>query len=331
VKGEKVERFEPGKIYVVEFWATWCGSCRAGIPHLTELSQHYKDRGVRFISVDIWEQDRKLVRPFVDKMGSRLDYSVAVDDVPEEADPTEGAMAKNWMKAAEENAIPTAFVVRDERISWIGHPMQMDEALARIVDGDWDARLRAKDRLTAKSRERKAVPVQAKVFKPFRAGDYKATLAAIEEVTSGDPDLVEVFAWVKFAATCNGGDADRGLALGSKLLESNFDEPQVLNNTFSYVIDPELKRDPDPRVAHLALRAVRRAVELTKEQDDKILDTLALALFRTGDFAGAAEAQERVLKRVELREPDRTGPDYKLHNERVAKYRKAQAEKAGGR
>ena len=308
VKGEKVDRFEPGKTYVVEFWATWCGPCRVSIPHLTELAHKYKDKGVRFIGVNVWENNTDLVKPFVEQMGDKMDYSVALDDVPDAGKPMDGAMAKTWMSAAEEHGIPSAFIIRDGKIAWIGHPMRMDEPLAKITAGDWDPTALAATRLAAKTKERKVSRVQGKIYKPYRARDYKATLSAIEEATSGDPELAEQFAPIKFNSLCQAGEADEAVKLGTKLLDALHDQPMALNNAFFDSIALENKQDPDPRIAKLALEAARRANELTKEKNMAFLDTLAVALYRTGDFAGAVTAEEKALKELKAQVPNKAAP-----------------------
>src|ERR1700688_3375629 len=66
VKGDPVKQFDKNKIYVVEFWATWCGPCRTSIPHLSELQKKNKD--VTFIGVSVWESDQSKVKPFVEEM-----------------------------------------------------------------------------------------------------------------------------------------------------------------------------------------------------------------------------------------------------------------------
>jgi peroxiredoxin len=132
VKGKAVNLKEgKGKtVYVVEFWATWCGPCWQSIPHLTELQKKFKDRGVVVIGVSYESTDT--VKPFVEKMGKDMDYIVAVD--------RDEATKKAYMDAFKIDGIPHAFIIdKTGAIVWIGHPMdKMEEALDQILAGKYD-------------------------------------------------------------------------------------------------------------------------------------------------------------------------------------------------
>ncbi len=85
MKGNPIPAFEQGRLYVVEFWATWCGPCRAAMPHLSELARTYADR-VEIIEVNILEKNPSnqsheafypSIQDFVANMGSKMAYDVA--------------------------------------------------------------------------------------------------------------------------------------------------------------------------------------------------------------------------------------------------------------
>ena len=57
-----------GKVSVVLFWATWCPYCARLMPHLQEVYQEYKDEGLQFYAIDIFEDgDIEPVRYFEKK------------------------------------------------------------------------------------------------------------------------------------------------------------------------------------------------------------------------------------------------------------------------
>ncbi|WP_439366291.1 TlpA disulfide reductase family protein [Bradyrhizobium sp. DASA03005] len=51
LRGQPLASFQPGIVYVVEFWATWCPPCVAAIPELVQLQEKNKNSGIEVLGL----------------------------------------------------------------------------------------------------------------------------------------------------------------------------------------------------------------------------------------------------------------------------------------
>ena len=193
VQGDPVTAFDTNHVYIVEFWATWCGPCRTSIPHLNELWLKFKDQGVIAIGQDMAEQNDSGVAAFVKKMGDKMTYRVALDDKSQE---TNGFMEINWMKAAEQNGIPTAFVIdKQGRIAWIGHPMGLNEQiLGDVLAGRFDMAKAAADYEKQQEKNQKWTAVNKKLREAMKQNRWDDASSTLDEMLKTSPQFQDGYA-----------------------------------------------------------------------------------------------------------------------------------------
>ena len=247
-KFKPVTKFAPGRVYVVEFWATWCGPCVASMPHLAETQARYADKGVQIISIS--DEDLETIQGFLatnvrsskpadgEETGEK-DGEKAVEKKPKAAkvqeaekktyaqltsayclttDP-DASVSIDYMEAAAQNGIPTSFIVgKTGLVEWIGHPMSLDKPLEQVVADKWD---RAAFLVQFK-KEQDHDSLMAKLGAKMRKGDTTGALAIIADAkqkAAGDAASITMLDKLEFQirvtpifAKIEEGDVQEGIA-----------------------------------------------------------------------------------------------------------------------
>ena len=241
-KFKPVTKFAPGKVYVVEFWATWCGPCIASMPTLAKTQAKYIDKGVQIISIS--DEDLETVQGFLetnvrssksdnaDKEGGekgakevakaetakKQTYAQLTSAYCLTTDP-DASVSIDYMEASAQNGIPTSFIVgKTGQVEWIGHPTDLDEPLEQIVADKWD---RAAFLVKFK-KEQDHDSLMSKLGAKMRKGDTKGALAIIAEAkksAEGDAATVKMLETLAFQvrvtpifAKIEEGDVKEGIA-----------------------------------------------------------------------------------------------------------------------
>lgn len=302
IRGEPLKAFEPGKLYVVEFWSTASGPSVAGIPHLSALQREYASQGLRVVSVSSAAADNSLqeVEALVKAKGEILAYDVAWD---------QGRNSRSaWMDAAGRGGLPCAFVIdRQGRIAYIGHPMFLDEPVGQLVAGEWDL---ASDPAALEAAQREYFGYFA-----LGRGDPAGTLEKLPDFEKRHPRLQGLVDSLRFDLALQAHDLDLVEATARGMLEraGAARDPVTLGTLAGRLIDPD--SGVETRHLDLALRAAERAVELTSSTDPDLLATLAAVHAARGDLAKAVGFQTQAVQIASDREKARlmrTLQDYQL-------------------
>lgn len=190
-----------GEVHIVEFWATWCQPCLAGIPHLNEIAAKYAGQGLNVYGISIMERknvDIDSLRRFMEtSIGKSMEYHVATDGAA-------NFMKANWVEAVGQRGIPFAIVVNgDGRIAWYGHPNALDGVLPDILTGNWNLDAKRKsfeDQTRLKNLDANEV---VNLLNPYMIKkDHAGGLIVLDSLLEKEPDLLYYSRFGHFMAYC---------------------------------------------------------------------------------------------------------------------------------
>jgi cytochrome c biogenesis protein CcmG/thiol:disulfide interchange protein DsbE len=269
VQGEPVvlEQLQGKKAVLIEVWASWSEPSKKSIPKLSKLAEKHKDD---LVVVGVSDEKLEDIKEFA--KDGKFKYHVACD--------VERNTLTPYMKGLKQKR-PYSFVLdKAGNLAWHGETKDgAERVVERVLAGKFDA-----------EKAKSIVTLQEKVEDSALGEDKAQTAKDADALLDADPGNVKGIE-VKFKLYADAKDGPGCKAFVEKTLPKIDDDWTALN----LVAWKLATVDFSLRQPLVALKAAKRAAELTDSADAAVLDTLARVYFELGMVDEAVAAQTKAV------------------------------------
>lgn len=289
LQGEPVKGFQKDSVYVVEFWATWCGPCIASMPHLDELAQKFQKQGLVVVALTTEDEanSSEAVEEFVKGDGAKYHFRYAFCD--------DDKMMTQYMIASEQQGIPCSFVVgKDGKVAFIGHPSELDDVLPQVLDGTWSVE---------KAQQLAAAKEQLNEVIGRMESDPVGALAELDKLAKASPSKAksDEFQLIRLACLAMAKKHDELIpAAEARLIQLSEAKNGMGLVSLAEILLGANAQSPHAKLAEMGTKAIETAVAV--DGKDPIVMLMAAQLYRLS--GNREKGAEYAKKAIEIAPPD---------------------------
>ena len=201
-------------------------------------------------------------------------------------------MGNNWLKAAGEYGIPSTFIVKNNRIIWIGHPNALDSILVKISDASYDMTAYKKEfeqKSLSSSREMMAMKaILNPIQEAITAKDYQKALDLIEKVKTEHPKYRPMMQPTQFGILLNYVNQQKAIAFAGEWQKEH-------KAAASLVLGEIYNKDGLDKSTYLWAAQNYKKTNQTPNGNPLIFHALAVCYAKGGDYKNAVASEEKAV------------------------------------